>query len=137
MTDSFMCCYAVAGMMVDIITPLTSSAFKPGWISVNFARPYDLKVGSIGDRLKTVQPTLFLGVPRVWEKIAEKMKAIGKSTTGLKLKIAKWSKGKGLEHARAATCPDTIHSSLATDTFPLGMLWRRNWFSTRSRLLLV
>jgi long-chain-fatty-acid--CoA ligase ACSBG len=38
-------------------------------------------------------------VPRVWEKIAEKMKAIGKSTKGLKLVIAKWAKGKGLKHA--------------------------------------
>jgi long-chain-fatty-acid--CoA ligase ACSBG len=39
-------------------------------------------------------------VPRVWEKIAEKMKAIGKSTKGLKLTLAKWAKAKGLEHAR-------------------------------------
>jgi long-subunit acyl-CoA synthetase (AMP-forming) len=48
-----------------------------------------------------VKPTLFLGVPRVWEKIMEKMKKIGASTTGTKLAIAKWSKAKGLEHARA------------------------------------
>ena len=95
----------VAGMMVDIVTPLTTSAFKPGWVSANFARPYDLKVGTISDRLKTVKPTIFLGVPRVWEKIAEKMMAIGKSTTGMKLKIAKWSKAKGLEHARAMNLP--------------------------------
>ena len=27
---------------------------------------------------------MFLGVPRVWEKIAEKMKAIGAQTTGVK-----------------------------------------------------
>ena len=27
-----------------------------------------------------VRPTMFLGVPRVWEKIAEKMKAMGAST---------------------------------------------------------
>jgi long-chain-fatty-acid--CoA ligase ACSBG len=36
----------VAGMMVDIITPLTTSAFRPGWVSANFARPYDLKFGA-------------------------------------------------------------------------------------------
>ena len=114
------CVCAVAGMMVDIITPLTSSAFKPGWISVNFARPYDLKVGSIGDRLKTVKPTLFLGVPRVWEKIAEKMKAIGKTTTGLKLSIAKWSKGKGLEHARAANLPGYASQYAGDGHFPPG-----------------
>ena len=95
----------VAGMMVDIITPLSIACYQSGWVSSNFARPYDLKVGTIGDRLKCVQPTIFLGVPRVWEKIAEKMKAIGKSTKGLKLKIAAWSKAKGLAHARATNLP--------------------------------
>lgn len=110
----------VAGMMVDIITPLTSSAFRPGWVSVNFARPYDLKVGSIGDRLKAVKPTLFLGVPRVWEKIAEKMKAIGKSTTGTKLKIAKWAKAKGLEHARASNLAGYSSAYSGDGSFPAG-----------------
>jgi len=95
----------VAGMMVDIITPICIACYQSGWVSSNFARPYDLKVGTIGDRLKCVKPTIFLGVPRVWEKIAEKMMAVGKSTKGLKLKIAKWSKGKGLEHAQAANLP--------------------------------
>ena len=95
----------VAGMMVDIVCPIVVSAFQSGWMSANFARPYDLKVGTIGDRLKCVKPTVFLGVPRVWEKIAEKMMAIGKSTKGTKLKIAKWSKGKGLEHAQATNLP--------------------------------
>ena len=36
------------------------------------------------DNLKRVQPTKFLGVPRVWEKIAEKMQEAGKSNKGLK-----------------------------------------------------
>ena len=63
---------------------LVLAAKRPGYMSVAFARPYDLKMGSIGDRLRTVEPTVFLGVPRVWEKIAEKMKAVGKSTKGLK-----------------------------------------------------
>ena len=34
--------------------------------------------GTLTDTLKEVQPTLFFGVPRVWEKIQEKMVAIGK-----------------------------------------------------------
>jgi long-subunit acyl-CoA synthetase (AMP-forming) len=59
-----------------------------------------LKAGTIGDRLRAVQPTLFLGVPRVWEKIAEKLKAVvaANPLTGMKLKVAKWSKGRGLQH---------------------------------------
>jgi len=90
----------VAGMMVDIVCPIAGAALTPGWACVHFARHYDLKVGSIGDRLRTVKPTLFLGVPRVWEKIAEKMKAVGAATKGAKKAIATWAKGKGLEHAR-------------------------------------
>merc|ERR1719353_50729 len=86
--------------MVDIIAPLVGTALRPGWSCAYFARPYDLKVGSIGDRLRAVKPTMFLGVPRVWEKIAEKMKAVGANTKGLKLTIAKWAKAKGIEHAR-------------------------------------
>ena len=41
------------------------------------------------------------GVPRVWEKISEKMRAIGASIEGVKKKISTWAKAKGLEHARA------------------------------------
>lgn len=31
-------------------------------------------------RTNAVKPTMFLGVPRVWEKLAEKLKAIGAAT---------------------------------------------------------
>ena len=43
---------------------------------------------------------MFLGVPRVWEKISEKMKSmVAKNPlTGLKLKLALWAKKLGLEH---------------------------------------
>ena len=62
-------------MAVDIVVPLYITAKMTGHTTVHFARPYDLKVGSLGDRLRAVQPTVFLGVPRVWEKIMEAMKA--------------------------------------------------------------
>lgn len=88
----------VAGMLLDIVTPIVATAYADGYASVYFARVYDLKKGSIGDRLRTVRPTMFLGVPRVWEKIAEKMKAIGASVSPLKKKIAGWAKGKGLAY---------------------------------------
>ena len=86
-------------MMVDIIGPMFITADYDGWCSVNFARNYDLKAGSLGDRLRAVRPTMFLGVPRVWEKIAEKMQAIGAKTKGLKKIIASWAKKKGLEYS--------------------------------------
>lgn len=86
----------VAGMMVDIISPLICTAYRKGFTTVHFARPYDLKVGTFGDRLRAVKPTMFLGVPRVWEKIAEKIKAMGASTQGLKKTIATWAKDHSL-----------------------------------------
>jgi long-chain-fatty-acid--CoA ligase ACSBG len=65
-----------------------------------FAKPTALK-GTLVQTLRDVRPTLFLGVPRVWEKFQEAMKAIGAQTTGLKLKIATWAKAKGLQGSMA------------------------------------
>lgn len=84
----------VAGMMVDIICPVVLSAKYKGWANVTFARPYDLKAGTIGDRLRFTQPTIFLGVPRVWEKIQEKLKKVGAQTKGLRKKLAEGAKAK-------------------------------------------
>jgi len=47
--------------------------------------------------MKEVRPTAFLGVPRVWEKIQEKMVAVGRSQSNLKRRIAVWAKGVGLK----------------------------------------
>jgi len=101
----------VAGMMVDIISPLVTTAYKNAYASVYFARPYDLKAGSFGDRLKFVKPTLFLGVPRVWEKIMEKLKAIGAKTTGLKKKLSTWAKAQGLGHLSQCQLGGSGHKS--------------------------
>ncbi len=40
--------------------------------------------------------TIFLGVPRVWEKIQEKMVAAGAQNPPLKKKIVAWARGQGL-----------------------------------------
>jgi len=88
----------VAGLMMDIIAQVTLGAFQEGSCIVNFSRPYDLKVGSLVERMKDVKPTLFLGVPRVWEKIMEKMKSVGSKTTGFKRIIADWAKKQSLRY---------------------------------------
>lgn len=90
----------VAGKMVDIVAPIVCTATTPAWLTVYFSRPYDLKAGTIKDRLCVVKPTLFLGVPLVWEKIADKLRAIGAANEGLKASIAAWAKGLGLDHAK-------------------------------------
>lgn len=84
--------------MVDICAPVFLTATRPGYETTFFARPYDLKAGTIGDRLRAVKPTMFLGVPRVWEKIMEKLQAKARETKGLKKQIAAWAKAKGLEY---------------------------------------
>lgn len=38
-----------------------------------------------------------MGVPRVWEKMQEKMKAVGAKSSTIKRKVATWAKGVGLE----------------------------------------
>jgi len=53
-------------------------------------------VEKLGDNLREVRPTLFLGVPRVWEKIQEKIVAAASKNTGLKKKIGAWARKQGL-----------------------------------------
>jgi len=91
----------VAGMMVDIISPIVCTHQSSSWVTLYFARNYDLKVGAIKDRLQIARPTIFLGVPLVWEKIADKIRAIGAANTGLKKTMGDWAKKKALENSKS------------------------------------
>uniref|UniRef100_A0A7S2UWN0 AMP-dependent synthetase/ligase domain-containing protein n=1 Tax=Fibrocapsa japonica TaxID=94617 RepID=A0A7S2UWN0_9STRA len=61
---------------------------------VYFAQPDALK-GTIVQTLKEVRPTKFFGVPRVWEKMREKMLEIGRQNGACKSMIGSWAKDKG------------------------------------------
>ena len=50
----------------------------------------------LGENLRDIQPTVFLGVPRVWEKIQAGIQMAGAEVSGLKKKITGWAKGVGL-----------------------------------------
>lgn len=50
----------------------------------------------LGENLREVRPNFFLGVPRVWEKIQEKIMAAGAKNPPLKKKIAAWARRQGL-----------------------------------------
>ncbi|XP_026179035.1 long-chain-fatty-acid--CoA ligase ACSBG2 isoform X1 [Mastacembelus armatus] len=78
----------IAAQMVDIWL-----AMKVGGATY-FAQPDALK-GSLVNTLKEVRPTAFLGVPRVWEKMQEKMKSVGAKSSTVRRKVAAWAKDVG------------------------------------------
>ncbi|XP_035409969.1 long-chain-fatty-acid--CoA ligase ACSBG1 isoform X3 [Cygnus atratus] len=63
---------------------------------VYFAEPDALK-GSLINTLKEVQPTSHMGVPRVWEKIMEKLKDASAQSGFLKRKMLSWAMSVSLE----------------------------------------
>ncbi|ESO88299.1 hypothetical protein LOTGIDRAFT_234625 [Lottia gigantea] len=85
---SFLPLSHIAAQALDIYLSINNGG------TIYFAQPDALK-GTLVATLKEAKPTTFFGVPRVWEKMMEKMKEIGQNTTGLKLKIARWAKGVG------------------------------------------
>ncbi len=84
-------CSHIAAYIVDCLAVM----FARG--TVHFADRDALK-GSLLDTTKRVRPTIFLGVPRVYEKIYERMTAIARDTKGIKRIVASWSKDQGLMH---------------------------------------
>ena len=66
-------------------------------VTVYFAARDALK-GSLGETLKEVRPTAFFGVPRVFEKMADKMQSMGKEAPVIQRYIASWAKKTGLKH---------------------------------------
>mmetsp|Transcript_26973 Transcript_26973/g.41814 ORF Transcript_26973/g.41814 Transcript_26973/m.41814 type:complete len:665 (+) Transcript_26973:133-2127(+) len=77
----------IAAQMLDMHCPIQCGC------QVWFAQADALR-GSLGTTLKEVRPTIFFGVPRVWEKMYEAMQKVAKSTTGVKKMISTWAKGK-------------------------------------------
>merc|ERR1719367_792367 len=80
-----------AAQMIDVFMPMASGA------AVYFADRNALK-GSLVSTLREVKPTVIFGVPRVFEKIKEKMIEMGKSAGGVKRVVADWAKRTGLNH---------------------------------------
>ena len=67
----------IAAIMQDIFIAIYAAN------EVHFADKDALKT-TLVENLKRVKPTMLGGVPRVFEKIAEKMQEAGKKNTGLK-----------------------------------------------------
>lgn len=63
-------------------------------VQIYFARP-DALQGSLVETLSYAKPTIFMGVPRVWEKMEERLKEIAAQAPTVLQKISGWAKGKG------------------------------------------
>uniref|UniRef100_A0A8B9GCN6 Long-chain-fatty-acid--CoA ligase ACSBG1 n=1 Tax=Amazona collaria TaxID=241587 RepID=A0A8B9GCN6_9PSIT len=72
---------------------------------VYFAEPDALK-GSLVNTLKEVQPTSHMGVPRVWEKIMEKLKDASAHSGFMKKKMLSWAMSLSLERNISCSSSD-------------------------------
>ena len=100
-TISYLPMSHIAGQLLDVTMPLFFSFEGLPW-TVHFARP-DVMKGSLPLTLKAVQPTLFFGVPRVWEKFVEGIKAKARAApaTGVKKALVDWAKSVGTANSVA------------------------------------
>src|SRR5690606_36324441 len=95
----------IAEQIVSLHGPIAGGA------CTSFAESMDL----LGDNLREVRPTIFLGVPRVWEKIQGKIVAAAAQNSGLKKRIGAWARQLGLEggYAEQAEQPKPFLYGLA------------------------
>lgn len=83
----------IAAQAIDIYSMMVLGA------CTYFCQPDALK-GTLTVTMKDVRPTFFFAVPRVWEKISEKMIQMGRETKGLKATIVAWAKGCATDHMK-------------------------------------
>ncbi|MBX3247102.1 MAG: long-chain fatty acid--CoA ligase [Myxococcales bacterium] len=81
----------IAEQMFSIHGPVTSGA------QVYFAE----SIEKVPDNIKEVQPTVFFGVPRIWEKFHAGITGKLKEAKGAKKKLVEWAMGVGTEVMKA------------------------------------
>ena len=84
----------VAAQVIDIYLTMFGGA------TVWFADKYALQ-GSLIETLVEAQPTRFIGVPRVYEKIADKLQEVAAKGGRLQKAVSSWAKEAALEEHRA------------------------------------
>jgi len=99
----------VLGQILDLIGPMVVTACGAGYgpdllarhyMTTWFARPDALKSSSsLKSTLVAARPTLFVGVPRVWEKIKEGIQQVGKKTPAPIKAVSDWAKRLSLAAA--------------------------------------
>lgn len=90
----------IAAQIIDLHIPMRTGA------CTYFCQPDALK-GTLTVTMAEVHPTIFFGVPRVWEKIQEKMLAIGRETKGALKVLSTWAKSQGMAKSQMNQYPGT------------------------------
>jgi long-chain-fatty-acid--CoA ligase ACSBG len=105
---SFLPLSHIAAAMLDLVAPLLVG------FCVTFAEP-DAMRGALVNTLRDVQPTIFFGVPRVYEKMQEKMVEVGARSGACVAALARWAKrvGAAAAAADAAGAPPPAPCALA------------------------
>lgn len=85
----------IAAQMIDIHAPMNIGC------CTYFAQLDALK-GSLKFTLTDVRPTIFFGVPRVWEKFQEAMVELGRNNPAVLQWLSTWAKGVGRNRSELA-----------------------------------
>lgn len=85
----------IAGLQMDLTNLIIFGS------QIYFAKR-DALQGSLVETLQWCRPTLFLAVPRVWEKFEDKLKAIAATKPSVLQSISGWAKGHGFEKVKAS-----------------------------------
>ncbi len=93
----------IAEQMFTLHIPITTGA------RVYFAE----SIEAVPENLKEVQPTIFFGVPRIWEKFHAGITAKLKEATGIKAKLVNWAMKVGFEANRTPKGPKGLQYRLA------------------------
>lgn len=78
----------VAAQLVDIVAPL-HDALQVFFVDVSALQ------GNLTMFLTEIRPTIFMTVPRLWEKIFDKIDLMISTSTGIKRKLFNWAKSIG------------------------------------------
>lgn len=78
----------IAGLQFDLTNTIVFGS------QIYFAKP-DALQGTLVETLNWCRPTMFLAVPRVWEKFEDKLKALAATKPAFMQSISGWAKGHG------------------------------------------
>ena len=103
---SYLPLFHIAAQQLDKHCPLQTGC------QIWFALPDALR-WSLGVTLKDVRPTVFFGVPRVCEKMYDKMQDVAEYVTGIKKKLSTWAKGQSASYWKSQKITDGVDVTYA------------------------